>query len=121
MIKDDVSLELYLKLLPRNLWISMFKFRTDNHKFPVETGRWNDIEYRERKCTLCDSGDVGDNFHYLLICSYFKSQRNLYVDKKYFRRPNILKYKELLSSSDKITLEKLSKFVKILMNKFSNV
>ena len=46
----------------------MVHFRTANHKLPIELGRWNNIEYDERKCDLCDQRSIGDEFHYLLEC-----------------------------------------------------
>ena len=102
-------------------WLSLFKFRTENHKFPVETGRWNDTEYAERKCNLCDLNDIGDNFHYLLVCPYFLTDRKRYLSSRFYTRPNILLYQELLAISGKNDLEKISVFTRILMNKFSNV
>ncbi|MEW8542872.1 MAG: reverse transcriptase family protein, partial [Candidatus Thiodiazotropha sp.] len=107
IIKQDIVFEKYLITIPRSYWLSLFKFRTDNHKFPVETGRWHAIEYAERKCNLCNLNDVGDNYHYLLICPYFTTDRKLYIHKKYYSRPNIIKYRELMAISDKDTLEKL--------------
>lgn len=113
--------EKYLTTIQRSYWLSLFKFRTDNHKFPVETGRWNAIEYADRKCNLCNLYDVGDKYHYLLICPYFTTDRKMYIHKKYYSRPNIIKYQELMATSDKSKLEKLSRFIKISMNKFSTI
>lgn len=48
IIKEDVVFEYYLKLLPKSVYISILKFRTSNHKFPIETGRWEAIPYQER-------------------------------------------------------------------------
>ena len=121
IIKQDIALEKYLMTTQRCYWLSLFKFRTENHKFPVETGRWNDTEYAERKCNLCDLNDIGDNFHYLLVCPYFLTDRKRYLSSRFYTRPNILLYQELLAISGKNDLEKLSVFTRILMNKFSNV
>ncbi|MCG8034996.1 MAG: hypothetical protein JAZ03_22865 [Candidatus Thiodiazotropha taylori] len=121
IIKQAISLEKYLITVQRKYWQCLFKFRTENHKFPVETGRWNDIEYSERKCNLCNNHDVGDNFHYLLSCSYFSEERKTYLHRKYYTRPNILKFQEFMATANKPRLQNLCKFIKILMNKFSNV
>ena len=96
----------------------MFRFRTANHKLPVETGRWNNIELSERKCQLCESNNLGDEFHYLLECSFFRNERRLYIDQYFYRRPNIIKFKELLQNSDAGKLRRLSKLMKIIMQKF---
>ena len=50
IFKENTELESYLKLLPKKLYIPIIKFRTSNHKVPVETGRWENIPYGERKC-----------------------------------------------------------------------
>ena len=121
IIKQDIMFEKYLTTIQRNYWLSSFKFRTDNHKFPVETGRWNAVEYADRKCNLCNLSDVGDKYHDLLLCPYFTTDRKLHIYMKYYSRPNIIKYQELMAISDKSKLEKLSRFIKIFMTKFSTI
>jgi hypothetical protein len=32
---------------------TLYKFRTTNHRLPVETGRWNNIDRVDRICTKC--------------------------------------------------------------------
>ena len=66
-------------ILPNNLYINMVRFRTANHKLPIELGRWNNIEYDERKCDLCDQRSIGDQSHYLLECDFFKRERQLFI------------------------------------------
>ena len=39
---------------------------------PVETGRWQNIELDDRKCTICDKNTLGDEFHYLMECHFLK-------------------------------------------------
>ncbi len=62
-------------MLTKHLYINVVKFRTSNHKLPIETGRWNGIERSERKCNLCNLKDIGDEFHYLLICPFLAESR----------------------------------------------
>lgn len=38
--KDSIKLEAYLLKLSKAEWVHMLKFRTGNHFFPNETGRW---------------------------------------------------------------------------------
>ena len=54
LFKDSLNFKEYLLKLPKQLTINLAKFRTSNHRFPCETGRYNDIEYAERKCRLCE-------------------------------------------------------------------
>ena len=94
--------------------------RTGNHRLPVEVGRWErpKIPLHEGICTLCNTNDIGDEFHYILTCPTLATERNSLLKPYYFRRPNILKYKELLNTRNKNTLSKLSKFVELIMSKF---
>ena len=117
--KENTEFESYLKLIPKQLYISLIKFRTSNHKLPVEVGRWKNTHYADRKCSLCNKNDIGDEFHYLLTCPFFQADRCYLFKSFFYRRPNILKLKALLTSTNKKVLSNLSKFVKIIMNKFS--
>lgn len=119
IFKDNTELEAYLKMLSKNEYIPLAKFRTSNHKLPVETGRWDNTPYHDRKCVLCHKNDIGDEFHYLLICPTFINERKKLLEPVYYQRPNILKYQSLLNSRNKKTLSNLSKFVKVIMNTFS--
>ena len=118
LYKTNLNPESYLTKLHGAHLINMLKFRTCNHKFPAESGRWNNIEFAERKCELCTKNDIGDNYHYLLICPFFKNIRKLHIDPYYYKRPNIIKYKELLSITSEPKLRKLSLFMKCLMIQF---
>ena len=35
------------------------------HKFPIETGHFKKISREQRLCTICDRGEMEDEFHYL--------------------------------------------------------
>lgn len=116
--KDNIDLEMYFKILPKHLYLHMVHFRTANHKFPIETGRWNNIDLNERKCNLCEKNIIGDEFHYLLECPFFKNERLNYLDSSYYRKPNILKYKELLSTRKESQLTNLGIFMGIIIRQF---
>ena len=119
LIKDEPSLEEYLTILPKNQYIPLIKYRTANHFLPVETLRWQGIDISERKCTLCDTRDTADEFHYLLICKHFDDQRKQLIRPYYYRSPNVLKFKELFSTKSSSKLTKLSKFVSLIMKEFN--
>jgi len=54
-------------------------FRCGGHRLPVETGRWHNVSRADRLCHLCDSADIGDEFHYIMSCNYLKQEReNIY-------------------------------------------
>ena len=64
-----------MKLLPleRNM---IAKFRCNNIKLPIETGRWSNTPREERICHLCNVG-LGTEFHFVFECTlartYFDS------------------------------------------------
>lgn len=121
IFKEDVSLENYLSALSRNIYLPLIKFRTTNHKLPVEKGRWENIPHKDRKCNLCDKNDIGDEFHYLFTCPFFAGERAALIKPYFYNRPNILKFKELLQSRNKKLLIHLSQFVKRSWALFSEI
>ena len=62
--------------------------------------------------------DVGDEFHFLLSCPAFESQRKLYVSPYFFERPNSIKFKQIFSMKSKIKLRKLSRFIQYILYVF---
>ena len=119
LFKDNLNFEKYLINVSKFYYSKIIKYRTGNHRHPVETGRWDDIPLNERKCKICTKDDIGDEYHYLFTCDFFKSDRKLYLKLYFYVKPNIRKYRELFTSTNEATLIKLSKFVAIIMEKFS--
>ena len=35
------------------------------------------MDLKDRKCNLYDRNTIGDEFHYLLECSFFEDEKNL--------------------------------------------
>ena len=66
--------------LPDDVMRSVARMRTSPHRLAVETGRWNGVQWRERCCTLCESGCVQDEKHVLLECSALQGARNSYTE-----------------------------------------
>ena len=66
--KVELKLEKYMLVLPPQLKFSLIRFRTSNHRLPIETGRYNNTDRPDRICTLCHSHDIGDEYHYLITC-----------------------------------------------------
>ena len=92
--------------------IFLRKFRTTNHKLPIETGRWNNIDRANRICTKCDNITIGDEYHYIMECKHFSNIRNRFIVTNLRERPNILKFKQIMSAYQKQNLEKLCKFIR---------
>ena len=118
LLKAELAFEIYLTKFPKKIYLPLLKFRTSNHKLPVERGRWENKPYNERVCTICHRNTLGDEFHYILECDAFKEDRKILIKQYFYKHPNILKYKELMSSTNEPTVKNLSKFAYLIMKKF---
>ena len=114
IFKETFEFEKYFQILDFKKATGFCRFRTTNHKLPIEQGRWNNIERNHRICTLCDKNDIGDEFHYILQCKYFERDRKTHVPSYYVRNANILKFKQLMSSKNRSELIKLCKFAQLI-------
>ncbi len=88
------------------------KFRTLNHKLPIQKGRILGIDRNDRLCGKCNTGDLGDEYHYIFQCPFFSEDRKQFLKPYYNKHPNSIKYKQLFSTSNKNTLLKLIHFIK---------
>ena len=70
-VKVIFEREYYITSLPNNLRRAISRIRTCNHKLPIEVGRYarNLAPRAQRICTKCDSKLVGDEFHFILVCT----------------------------------------------------
>ena len=82
LYKEDFGIENYFRILDDKNIITLCRFRTLNNNLPIESGRWQNISRENRKCHLCNSGDIGDEFHYLFKCTSFDSDRISFSQKK---------------------------------------
>ena len=64
----------------------------------------NNIELAERKCQLCQTSQIDDEIHYLPDCHFFLTERRNLISQYYYKRPNIIKYKELLNIGGELKL-----------------
>lgn len=117
-IKENFESEPYLKLLSNSERINLCKFRSGCHWIPLISGRYLGLEKKERLCNLCNSGQVGDEKHYLFECNFFEAERRRFVllnghgdlDQR---------TKQLFRCDDSQKLSLLAKFVKVIMLKFA--
>ena len=95
--------------------IALSKLRCANIKLPV----YNTIfMYETDICTLCNLYILGDEYHYIMICPYFRHSREKYVKPYYYTRPSVIKFEKLLCSSSKRKLSNLAKFARIILKQF---
>ena len=106
-------MEVYFAILDSKNVVELCRFRTSNHKLPIEIGRWNNTNRNNRMCTHCTKNDLGDECHYILDSPFFEQDRNIYIPKYYYSRPIILEYK-LLFSSKKKSVEEFMSYLRYL-------
>ena len=89
----------------------VIRFRTRNHRLPVETGCWNGTDLNMRKCQLCDSS----------VGQYFCSNRKRLLKGKYYKRHNISSFNILMNIKTTNTREyrKFCLFIKEILVKFN--
>ena len=117
IFKQNLNFENYLVKLPFLYRRNFSKFRCKNNKLPVNKHRFNRNDI-DKNCQLCMSGDLGDEFHSLLVCTYFETERKNYLNEYFYTRPNTLKMNELFNSSHQKTLIDLCKFIGLIFDKF---
>ena len=108
------ELEKYLYTTPRSLLSFLIRFRTRNHKLPIETGSWGRIPVNLRVCESCRN-KVGDEYHFLFECDVFESERKKLIKKYYFNHSNTFKIEKLLNTRNKTEFTNLCKFIKIIL------
>ena len=116
-LKHKFSRNYYFDNLPYYLSKHIIRYLTRNHRLPVETGRWKNKPYNERKCNICDT--IGDEYHYLFVCQQFENDRLKYIDEYFRNRPSMNKFIALINSFDKEQLKKFSIFCSKIMQVFN--
>ena len=59
-----------------------------NHRLPIEFGRFVNINRANRKCSLCNSGELGDEFHFIFKCSFFRKERKKHIAPYFYKKPS---------------------------------
>ena len=118
MFKNVLVSEDFLQILPPNLAYTLVHFRTLNHGLPIQKGRIQNIPFEERISTKCNSEDIGDEFHYIFQCSFFRESSQKFLPELYCRNANAFKFNTLFCSKKKRLLINLANFVKVVMNEF---
>ena len=113
MFKVNFEFEKYLIKLSPQLRRYVCRFRCRNHRLPVELIHIVNLD--DKKCTLCDLDEIGDEFHYLLKCTAFQRERSSLIKRYYYTRPSSLKLYSLMNSTGG-DLIKLAKLVKTIMD-----
>ena len=88
------------------------KLRMSSHRLAIESGRWvrpTRIPVDDRKCTLCEV--LEDEYHFVIECNRYVELRKKYIPKYYWQRPSMIKFVELLNTTNKKLLRNLSIYI----------
>lgn len=118
IFKTEHKFENYLINLPYKLRKTFLNYRLCNNKLPIETGRWTGIDRNLRKCTLCNSNSVGDEFHYVFECIAFEFDRKVFLPNINKRNSNCITLSNMFNETNLGKLRRLCKFLHIVLDTF---
>lgn len=119
--KHNFELEKYLNLnIEQKYKVALTRFRTSSHSLLIETGRYENIPREQRICQSCNMRKIEDEFHFLLVCPYYRELRQKYFKPYFCHWPTVNKFETLLSLKNVNALNGLAKFI-YFANKKRNV
>ena len=121
IFKENFEFENYLDILENKDRVLLCRYRTCNHRLPIETGRWTNIDRNERYCLLCNSNKIGDEYNYILECQTCMHERKKLLGDYYCNRVNTVKFKMLFQSKNCPLLKNTCKFIKYINTNVSSI
>ena len=110
--KHEFNSEKYLNCIKTNKYrIALSKFRLSSHNLEIETGRHTNIAREDRKCKICNTNAIENEYHFLLVCSKYRELRLRYLKPYYCHWPTLKKIENLMSSESVFTINCLSKYL----------
>ena len=107
-----------LLLLSPTERIHLCRFRCGNHKLPISVGHYLQWD-APKPCPLCDTGDEGDECHYVLFCHRWKNDWNIL--KHTTELDPVLQKLICYSMYIVKKLSNLSRFINVIMSKFESL
>ncbi len=81
LFKQNHIKEPYLKMKNLAHRRSLTKFRISSHQLEIEKGRFQKLPIDDRICKQCNSNQIEDERHFLLVCSSYAENRKILYDK----------------------------------------
>ena len=57
----------------------------------IEKDRYLNLERNQRVCSMCNSNDIEDEFHFILQCPAYNDLRKKFLKQRYYNRPSVFK------------------------------
>lgn len=113
-INEGFGLQKYLtKSIGTQKVKEISKIRMSSHKLNIERGRYNNTDRCRRICTSCNSGDIEDEYHFIIKCETFKDIRSKCIKSYYFQNPSMFKFVQLMKTDNIKDLSNLAKFIRL--------
>ena len=110
--KHDFEIENYLDFITeKNYKFALTQFRLSSHDLAIERGRYENLNRNERICKFCNSNSVETEYHFLLVCPFYRELRQKYLKPYYCHWPTINKFDDLMGKNNKKTILNVAKFV----------
>ena len=126
--KKTFAYETYLDNVPKNIRLYLTRIRLSCHSFPIEIQRYTPKNQKilrdKRLCTICNTGEIGNEEHYLLTCknSEISCARERFITEiknhikpfQSFTNKNIIDY--CMTMNDPSIQMKMAKFAKNILS-----
>ena len=112
IIKTNYNIEKYIDCVTNiKHRLALTRFRCSAHNLAIEEGRYRNIPRENRICTFCNMNFVETEYHFLLVCPYYREIRNECLPNYYCSWPSIHKFKSILCSSQTSVLKRVAKYM----------
>lgn len=123
--KNQFAYEIYLDFVPYDLRFFITKLRISAHSLRIHTGTCkfgqNRLPRHKRICLFCYLRDIEDIYHFVCICPFYRNLRRRYLDQRFYVRPLVFKFNELISCHDKKKLCNLALFIREAFKSRNNI
>lgn len=110
--KHEFELENYLDFPTEKKYkIALTQFRLSSHDLAIERGRYENLSRNERACKYCNSGLIENEYHFLLVCPYYRELRQKYLKPYFCHWPTLNKFDDLMSKTNKNIICNVAKFI----------
>lgn len=90
---------------------ALSRFRCSAHRLNIEEGRYRNLEREQRICMKCNMNTLENEYHFLLVCPYYRELRSEILPRYFCTWPSQQKFTKLLGSEQTSVILKLAKFV----------
>lgn len=90
--------------------IALSRFRCSAHCLRIELDRGK-LQRDQRICQLCNTNQIENEYHFLLICPFFREFRELYLPYHVYNQPSFSKFINVMKSQNADLLGRLGVYL----------